>query len=183
MAEVEELNLIPIMNLFIVLIPFLLAAAAFYQVGIIPVSTPQSTPNQTDVPKTPVTVTLNMVVGLDLIEVSVSSTSLSSEERAALSFDIPKKGESWDLDKLQSQLQELKTDYPKSNTVMMLPKPKVDYARLVKILDAVREKKIDEEHFEPLFPVTVFSQFVPPPLEGEDEEVVEDEDVMNLEDD
>jgi len=169
-AEVEELNLIPIMNLFIVLIPFLLAAAAFYQVGIIPVSTPQSTPNQTDVPKTPVTVTLNMVVGLDVIKVTVSSTSLSDEEKAALAFDIPAKGKSWDLPQLQQRLKELKNDYPKSNTVMMLPKPKVDYSRLVALLDAIRERKVADEQFEALFPVTVFSQFVPPPLEGEGEE-------------
>ena len=80
--EVEELNMIPVMNLFIVLIPFLLAAAAFYHVGVVPASVPQHTPDSSDVPKTPVTIALNVTIDLTEIKVTASSTNLEEEEVA-----------------------------------------------------------------------------------------------------
>ncbi len=183
--EVEELNMIPIMNLFIVLIPFLLAAAAFYQVGVIPTSTPQNTPNQTDVPKTPVTVTLNAVVRTDGLTVTAASTSLGPEEVAALGFEVPRKGDGYDTELLQTKLAEIKASYPKSNTILLMPQDDVQYAHLVALLDAMRERPVKGkvDVFEPLFPVTVFSQFVPPPppdAEPGDEEPGDGEPVMDL---
>ena len=38
--EDHDLNLIPVMNLFMVLIPFLLMGAAFFHMAVIPTSTP-----------------------------------------------------------------------------------------------------------------------------------------------
>lgn len=164
--------MIPIMNLFIVLIPFLLAAAAFYQVGVIPTSTPQNTPNQTDVPKTPVTVTLNAVVRTDGVTVSAASTSLAPEELAALTFEVPRSDDGYDTKLLQAKLAEIKGRYPKSNTVLLMPKDDVELADLVGLLDAMRERPVEGkvDVFETLFPVTVLSQFVPPPPPDADTE-------------
>ena len=39
-AEPADINLTPVMNLFVVLIPFLLLSAAFFHVSVIPTSLP-----------------------------------------------------------------------------------------------------------------------------------------------
>jgi biopolymer transport protein ExbD len=51
--EVPEPNLVPVMNLVMLLIPFLLMASAFFEVAIINVSAPKvaSGPSSDDTPK------------------------------------------------------------------------------------------------------------------------------------
>ncbi|MFW5812197.1 MAG: ExbD/TolR family protein, partial [Alkalispirochaetaceae bacterium] len=59
--EPSELNLIPIMNLMMVLIPFLLLGAAFYHLGSIPTTLPTHRPEGGDPPEnSDVVVTLSL---------------------------------------------------------------------------------------------------------------------------
>ena len=46
--ETQDLDLLPVMNLFMVLIPFLLMGAAFFHIGVIPASLPSHTPEVKD---------------------------------------------------------------------------------------------------------------------------------------
>ena len=173
-AESEDLNLIPIMSLFMILIPFLLMGAAFFHMSTIPTSTPQHTPHASDVPKTPKTVTLNLVVKIDALSVTASSTSLTPEELAELGAELPKEGGAYPVKRLQDWIAGIKARYPKSNTIIVLPHDDVSYEDLVTILDVTREKKVESKGTDPayaeLFPVTVFSRFIPPPPPEEDGE-------------
>jgi biopolymer transport protein ExbD len=166
-AESEDLNLIPIMSLFMILIPFLLMGAAFFHMSTIPTSTPQHTPHASDVPKTPKTVTLNLVVKPEALSVTASSTSLTPDELSELAAELPIEGGAYPTARLQDWIAGIKARYPKSNTIIVLPHDDVRYDDLVSILDVTREKKIEEKGKEPayaeLFPVTVFSRFIPPP--------------------
>lgn len=163
------MNLIPIMNLMMVLIPFLLMGAAFYHLGAIPSSLPQHSPHDSDVPKTPTTVSVNLEIDAKGLSVSVSSVSLAPEDLDAMGFTLPKKGDAYDTDGLHKRLLALKKQYPSSTTAIILAAPKVRYDELVTVLDAIRDHHVPQpgkdDRIEELFPVTVFSQKITAPEE------------------
>lgn len=160
----DDLNIIPVMNLFMVLIPFLLLGAAFYQIGVIPTSTPTHDPDASDVPETPTTVSANLMIEEDHVAVTFSSTSLSAEELDEIAAQFPRQDEDYELDGLRDHLREIKQEYPESTTMTILPYSGLPYQKLVRILDATREYPVDpddpETEYEELFPVTVFSKLI-----------------------
>lgn len=177
----EDLNLIPVMNLFMVLIPFLLMGAAFYHISVIPTSVPVNDPQQSDVPKTPTTVAVNLEVKQEMLRLTVASVSLDAEELDALGAQWPRDSkEGYPVMALQQHLKDLKKQYPKSNTLTLLPHDDLEYQELVHILDHAREwntgKNNDkgEPIFEELFPVTIFSRLLLLPESGGEEGAVED---------
>lgn len=164
-AEAKELDLTPVMNLFMVLIPFLLMGAAFFTVGVIPTSTPSHTPGKSDVPKTPKTVSASLVIEPDEMRITFASTSLSKSELEQLSTRWDIKNDQMPAQKLQDYLRTIKQKYPKSTTLIVLPSGDLPYQKLVSVLDKTREfqagttKKGDPIYAE-LFPVTVFSKLI-----------------------
>ncbi|MBA2665283.1 MAG: biopolymer transporter ExbD [Bradymonadaceae bacterium] len=177
-SEVYDLNVVPVMNLFMVLIPFLLLGAAFYQIGVIPTATATHDPNASDVPATPTTVSANLVIKPDAIALSFASTSLGEEALSALSIELPKKDDQYDIEGLRTRLTRVKQLYPESTTMTILPHNELPYQVLVEVVDGVRERPLGfddkgDAKFEELFPVTVFSKFIPP---GPDSPVLDDDD-------
>jgi biopolymer transport protein ExbD len=163
--ESQELNVVPVMNLFMVLIPFLLMGAAFFHIGVIPTSTPQHTPHDSDVPKTPTTVAANLIIKPDVMRVTFSSTNLTPEEVSALAGEWEAPGGEYDGEALREHLIRIKKKYPESTTITVLPHDDLDYQKLVGILDYTREFKAGtkpngEPDFRELFPVTVFSKLL-----------------------
>ncbi len=178
--EGADINVVPVMNLFMVLIPFLLMGAAFYQIGVVPISTPTHNPEESDVPQTPTTVAVNLVLKADEMVLTASSTNLSAEELADLGERWPVVGGQYNLSALQSRLEYIKAKYPKSNTIVVVPHDDLAYQHLVEVLDVTRERPrtVDasgREIVEELFPVTVFTRFIPPPPEVESVEGEEGE--------
>ncbi len=170
-----ELNLIPVMNLFVVLIPFLLAGAAFFKVGVIPTSLPAHDPSQSDVPQTPTTVACNLLLSRERVMLTISSTSFGPDELSAMSREWKVAAdEPYPADDVQAYLIELKDLYPKSSTITIQPDGDIPYQRLVGILDKIREKSLGEvddegrEKYRELFPVTIFSRLIKntDPVEG-----------------
>lgn len=161
--EVAEVNLIPVMNLFVTLIPFLLLAAAFYHVSVIPTSLPSQTDGTSDTAADNVSVTVNLLVEERKIRLTASSATLDEETLSGLSLEIKKKNGKFDLALLTSALVEIKKRYKKSDTVIVLPSDEVLYEDIVRILDTSRERRIQikgKEKSEPLFPVVVLSRKV-----------------------
>lgn len=180
--ETPELDLIPVMNLFMVLIPFLLMGAAFFHISVVPASLPTHTPNASDVPKTPTTVTVNLVLGKSSLDLTASSTSLDEASLATLARSWKKSSKNYPLDEMQAHLKTIKATYPESNTLIAMPHDDAEYQLLVDILDAAREVKTGtdaagEAVFAELFPVVVFSRFLDaqtaPAAEETSEEVPE----------
>ena len=91
-AESEELNLIPIMNLMVTLIPFLLLGAAFYHLGTIPASLPQQAAAASGEKPKDIKVTLTMEVKLDTIRISGSAAGLDEESAETLKRTFPNRG-------------------------------------------------------------------------------------------
>lgn len=162
--EEAEVNLIPVMNLFVTLIPFLLLAAAFYHVGVIPASLPSQTDEESDIADDKLSVTVNLLVESNKIHLTASSSGLDEETLADLSVIIDKTDQGFDLTNLGKALYQIKFKYNESDTVVVLPTDDVPYEDIVRILDVAREfrmnKGTEEEVRIPLFPVVVLSRKV-----------------------
>jgi len=162
--EEIEVNLIPVMNLFVTLIPFLLLAAAFYHVGVIPTSLPSQTDESSDIAADTRAVTVNLMIEKDKISLSASSAVLDEDTLASLSLSISRTEKGFDLEVLGKALYEIKRRYEKSDTVIVLPGDMVEYQDVVRILDTAREitlnRGTEEEVRIPLFPVVVLSRKV-----------------------
>lgn len=171
--EPADLNLIPVMNLFMVLIPFLLLGAAFVHIGVIPTSTPthkESSSVKAESDDEPESVTANLVITPDALELTFSGSNVPDSKLDDLAQRWPINEGTYPLDQLQTALGRAKEQYPESNTITVLPHDDFQYQDLVEILDHARERTVGEtadgkDEYEPLFPVTVFSKFIPP--EGE----------------
>jgi len=173
--ESQDLDLIPVMNLFIVLIPFLLMGAAFFQIGVIPASLPTHTPAAGDVPVETDIVTLNLVLKRDRIEVTATSSGVEPAALEAIAGTFPRADAGFDLEAFQAHLTTIKERYPRSNTMIVLPEDELAYHDLVDVLDAARERSLGEgpdgePRSEELFPVVVFSRFIAPTPEPAAEE-------------
>ncbi len=162
--EVPEVNLIPVMNLFVVLIPFLLMSAAFYHVGIIPASVPSQTSGSSDIAAAKDQVTVNLVLDAEGIRISASSAVLDQDTLDELSLEIPRNDKGYDLDQLARALLAIKLEYPASDTLILLPTPEVAYQDIVRVLDTAREFERPNETGRTsrvaLFPVVVLSSMV-----------------------
>ncbi len=159
-----DVNLIPVMNLFVVLIPFLLLAAAFMHIGVIATSLPSQTDAASDIAADTKSVTVNLMIEKDTIQISASNAVLDEATLASLAFSLPKGKDGFDLEILGKALHEIKLRYENSDTVIVLPQDEVEYQQIVQILDAAREITFSpgtaDELKIPLFPVVVLSRKV-----------------------
>ena len=144
--EPVELNMVPIMNLFLAMIPFLLMCAAFFQVSVINASVPalsEGSDAPSDEPKKQLDkVSLNLQITPEGFVLSASGDQ-PEEELAALAGKIPKRNKEYDFVRLGERIKEIKDRYKKSETVIILPNKDVLYQTLVKTMDATRERIID----------------------------------------
>ena len=159
-----EPNLIPVMNLFVAMIPFLLLAVAFFHVGVIPTTLPTHTENTTDIAPSRNAVTVSVVMNDEGLSLSAMSTALSDEQLATLARTIPKREGRFDHDALREALQSIKGRYQESDTMILLPAETVPFEDVVGVMDTAREVIVQEEGGRerrvPLFPVVVLSRTV-----------------------
>lgn len=145
-SEGENVNLVPIMNLFVVLIPFLLMSAAFFHISVINASVPALKAEKTDLAKTEDAVTMMVQVLPEGYRITASSDTLPRSKLDALRAEVPRKGESLDLSGFSRQLLASKRQYPKSDTLILVPQASVLYEEIIQTMDAARQwEEADEE--------------------------------------
>lgn len=132
-----ELNIIPLMNIMVIMIPYLLTTAVFSQVAILELKLPQTsqgpateqTPNNEPPP-----LQLNIVIQKDAISIT--------DNRNGVLTRISKKGGKFDLEKLSKSLltikDKLKGAGQDKRDVNLLAESTIDYETLVQVMDAVR---------------------------------------------
>lgn len=167
--EPEEvtLNLIPIMNLFTALIPFLLLSAAFFHLAIIKISVPVvSETGDTDIAKEEDKITLNLNILKDKFELSASSDVLTTAQKAKL-FKVVQRPQNPDkearkatLEQLSKKAKEIKGSYTASDTVIIVADGDIPYEEVIEAMDAVREITVERAGIKSrvtLFPKVVLS--------------------------
>ncbi len=152
----EELNLIPIMNLVSILIPFLLMAAQFVHLAVIDstlpvIGPPQETPPEEDDDPP---LQLSLVLTRQGITIAGADAVLNPDAEAAAPVEgeedkptIPCKDpncatpESYDYELLTEKLGLIKDEYPDDENVIMVPESRIPYEVIVMTMDASREDK------------------------------------------
>lgn len=154
--EEPELNMIPIMNLFMVLIPFLLSSVSFLHIKAINTSIPvhAERPAQTvEAKEPPKKITVVLEIKVDQVRVSTLSDTPNdlqvSEKELVLSR---KKGADLALSAVADHLKKLKQRFPASDTMILIPDNAVSYREIVQAMDCARA-----DQSEALFPNVVLS--------------------------
>jgi len=157
-AAAEELDLVPIMNLVTILIPFLLMAAQFVSYAVIDSTLPAIGPPQPIEEKEDEDPPLNLSVFITDKGYTVAGSAAvlkgegggeEGEEKGptiecktpgcAYSRDDGGAAEAYDIEELRRLLTEIKDEYPDEQNVILVPEPDVPYEVLVVTMDATRE--------------------------------------------
>jgi len=129
----ELLNLTPMMDVFTVLVVFLLITAVFTSITIMDLSVPTSA--GASVSSKP-----NFA-----IEVIVRKSGLEIANGRSVEAAIPKIDDKYDLKKLSEMLLRLKAQYPDKEDATVLMEPKVEYDNLIQVMDTVRVAHMQAE--------------------------------------
>lgn len=128
----DDIHITPVMNLFLVLVPFLLLTAVFVRIAILELSLPSTDrdrqPDQRERPKQ---------VVLNVLAIRDDGFELKSP---GLKFGvIPKVNNTPDWQRLVANLRQIKQKYPDSEDVVIAPKDNIKYEIVVKTMDHCRE--------------------------------------------
>lgn len=129
----ELLNLTPLMDIFTVLVVFLLITAVFTSITILELNVPTSAGAAAAIKP-------NFA-----IEVIVRKAGLEIANGSSVEAAIPKKDGNYDLKLLSEMLVRIKAQYPEKEDATVLMEPKVEYDHLVQVMDTVRSAEIREE--------------------------------------
>ncbi len=145
-ADIEtELNITPVMNLFVILIPFLLLSAVFVQVAVIPNSIPnlQTVPTKQMKKQKEKSLELKIVMndeGYTIIgRGGILDLGASKKKGGAT---IPKVNGEFDTQTLNRVLFRIRKAHPSlpiDEPVILYPKGNVKYEEIVATMDAARE--------------------------------------------
>ena len=123
----EEMNLVPMIDIFTVLVTFLLMTAVFYRTVVLELNLPVSQAQATPEPPQ-----LNL-------EIMVRKTKLQVADRGSgLLTEFPNGAQGYELAKLSEYLQRVKERYPQKLDAAILLEADVPYDTLVQVMDTVR---------------------------------------------
>ena len=141
----EDINLVPIMNLFVVLIPFLLMSAAFFHISVINASVPALQKEKTDLAKSDVAVTMMVRMKPEAFTITASSDTLPRSELDKLRAEIPREGEGKGLQDFSDHMLACKQRYPKSETMLLVPDASIEYQEVIGAMDSGRWTELVQE--------------------------------------
>lgn len=155
--EETELNMVPIMNMFMVLIPFLLMSASFYHIKAINTSVPvhaDTTSHQSDEDrKKEAKITMVIELKPDEVRISALCADLSSKELAALEKVVTRSNDrEIYFSEISRHLTTVKEKYPASDTMILIPDDAILYDDIVQAMDCARKTETQD-----LFPNVVLS--------------------------
>ena len=163
-----DVDLTPIMCLFIILVPLLLLSAVFERLSALQVHLPEaSTIEETEKSEEGPTgiVELRLLVKVDGLglEGTLSHDPAGKEKELYedMGYDFPMQGDLYDLDKLRETLRDLKGKYPRHEQIVFLVDDKVSYDIIVQAMDTCRLDYYVEEgrkRSRPLFPEIALSE-------------------------
>ncbi len=127
-----DINIIPVMNIFLLLIPFLLLTAAFVQLAIVELSLPTLNKNRTQqVQQKP----KNLV----LILLSVKEKGFQLKSPGFKFQPVDKINDKYNYTQIVEQLKQIKNKHPQAEDIIISPEARVKYDIIIKVMDRCRE--------------------------------------------
>ena len=127
MRKPAELMLVPMIDIFTVLVTFLLMTAVFARITVLNLdldvaSADNSTPSEPEF-------RLEVIVRKESLELTNGTVTIAT---------IPNVDGGYDLKTLSEAAVSLKRDYPQTDNASVLLEPDVEYDSLVQVMDAIR---------------------------------------------
>ena len=129
MRKPTELLLVPMIDIFTVLVTFLLMTAVFSRITIVELDLPSAASPVASAPTF-------------RLEVIVRKQGLELTNGSALIAAIPKVDGNYDLKTLSELALSLKRDYPDANDASVLLEPDIAYDDLIQVMDAIRSTEL-----------------------------------------
>ncbi len=127
-----DVNIIPVMNIFLLLIPFLLLTAAFVRLAIVEISLPTLGKKRTNqVQEKP-----ENLVGILL---SIKEKGFQLKSPGFKFKPVNKINNQYNYDKIIEQLKQIKTRHSHAEDIFIAPESEVKYDIIIKIMDRCRE--------------------------------------------
>ncbi len=132
----EELNLVPMMDLFVALIPFLLLSASFQRLGAVDAEMPTQSSSITNPQKIEDTITVDLIFNLSTDKMNVSGyTKKFSSPVAAINQDFPIA----DVKNLEAWMAELKKKHPQVGIGLFRVSSEVPYDQALTWLSYIKK--------------------------------------------
>ena len=134
--EVPEVNMTAVMNIFLILIPFLLLTAAFVKIAVLEVSLPTGSSGQVGTPP-PSQRSVLVIIGVNNSgRLQIKTTTKDVQ------FDpiMPLSDGTCDYESLRFQLKRLKSSFSWLDELILQPGDNVSYDVIIKIMDRCREE-------------------------------------------
>ena len=135
--KAAELLLVPMIDIFTVLVTFLLMTAVFSRITIVELDLPSAASAE------PVEPSFRL-------EVIVREQGLELTNGTALIATIPRLNGAYDLKTLSDLALQLKRDYPEADDASVLLEPAIPYDQLIQVMDAIRSAEAPTEAATPL---------------------------------
>ena len=128
----SELLLVPMIDIFTVLVTFLLMTAIFSRTVVLDLKLPSNNASFPELPK-----------GLNL-EVIVRRDSMTVADRGTGPLhELPNTAEGYDLDGLTTYLKFVKSRYPDKTEASVLLEPQISYDTMVQVMDRTRAVQVN----------------------------------------
>lgn len=131
-----DVELMPLMNLFIALIPMMLLSAVFVEISVIKMNLPSGDASAADTPP-PESLGLTVYILDDVFAVESSKTARRVIERKSADAD----------QELVTTLQEIGATFPENKEIIIGSGPKVLYQDLVHVMDLTRDAGLPQVAF------------------------------------
>ena len=131
-----ELLLVPMIDIFTVLVTFLLMTAVFSRITIVELDLPSAASGAVSEPRF-------------RLEVIVREQGLELTNGSSLIAAIPKVDGQYDLKTLSDLALSLKRDYPDADDASVLLEPEIEYDHLIQVMDAIRSAEVPADEVDP----------------------------------
>jgi len=127
--KATELMLVPMIDIFTVLVTFLLMTAVFSRITIVELDLPSSQSTTASAPR----FRLEVIVRKEGFELTNGTNLIAT---------IPKVEGAYDLKTLGDLVLSLKRDYPEAQNASVLLQPDIPYDDLIQVMDVVRSVEL-----------------------------------------
>jgi biopolymer transport protein ExbD len=124
-----ELLLVPMIDIFTVLVTFLLMTAVFARITVLQLDLPSAADSNAAAP----TFRLEVIVRKEGLELTNGTTQIAA---------LPTINGEYDLKTLSDLALSLKRSYPDVDSASVLMEPDVEYDNLIQVMDAIRSREM-----------------------------------------
>jgi biopolymer transport protein ExbD len=134
--EMSDLDVTPMMNFFMILIPFLVSMAIFTQIAVVEFSLPPSTaPGENSADNETKELDISIVVTLTGFQIVGTGRKLDM---------VPKQQGDYQFTQLRALLKAIKFQYPSQKSVVLVFEGDVLYDDIIKFMDICRESQFPD---------------------------------------